>query len=78
MLNIRKLLLLAFYKSNLRSTFICFILNPLAKDSLVIVFCQSSDRGKAERFQAGILSKRKSNREKWQRQIKENEIYNVS
>lgn len=44
------------------STFIRFILNPLAKDSLIIVFCQSSDRGKAERFQASI-SERKSNRE---------------
>lgn len=45
------------------STFIRCILNPLAKDSLIIVFCQSSDRGKAERFQASILSERKSNRE---------------
>lgn len=45
------------------STFIRFILNPLAKDSLIIVFCQSSEWGKAERFQAGILFERKSNRE---------------
>lgn len=27
-------------------TFICFILNPLAEDSIVIVSCQSSDREK--------------------------------
>lgn len=40
-------------------TFICFILNPLAEDSIVIVSCQSSDREKKKKDFELIFSESK-------------------
>lgn len=61
------------------STFIRFILNPLAKDSLVIVFCQSSDGEKQKDFklvyslkEKAIEKMAKTDKRKWDLQCQLN------